>query len=109
VSERKRESEKEIGRDASVKKMLRDKIPKREYDNYDRVRFIQITTFLHLSRSFSYNLTKYALQGPVDTALLPTPMRYAAYHLRSYAKKLGAFIHFFMYMHFGKEKETTRN
>lgn len=41
-------------------------------------------------------------------ALLPTPMRYAAYHLRPYAKKLGAFIHFFMCMHFGKEKDNEK-
>jgi len=26
------------------------------------------------------------------------PARYAAYHLRPYAKKLGAFVHFFTYI-----------
>lgn len=36
------------------------------------------------------------------------PMRYAAYHLRPYAKKLGAFIHFFMCMHFGEERDNEK-
>lgn len=40
--------------------------------------------------------------------LLPIPMRHAAYHLRSYAKKLGAFIHFFVCMHFNKEKNNEK-
>lgn len=53
---RKRESEKEIGRKRETrysmfqqKKALRGKISKREYDNYDRVRFIQ-----RLRRSFIF-------------------------------------------------------
>lgn len=46
--------------------------------------------------------------APVDMALFPIPMRYAAYHLRPYAKKLGAFIHFFMCMHFGKERDNEK-
>lgn len=54
------------------------------------------------------------MRGPVDLkkkkkqALLPIPVRHAAYHLRPYAKKLGAFIHFFMCMHFGEEKDNER-
>jgi len=94
---------------ASAEKKTLSKISKREYDNSDRVRFIQRLRrsfiFLVAFRTICQSMRCGAL---VDMALLPTPMRYAAYHLRPYAKKLGAFIHFFMYMHFGKEKDNEK-
>lgn len=67
-----------------------------------------ITTFLHFSRSFSYDLTKHALRGPSyrDMALLPNPGAIRGISLTTVRyKKLGAFIHFFTCMHFGKRDD----